>query len=128
MTRYAEVTFPDAVDVAIAALGGTGLDAHGRVPTVRPAEFIRIRRVGGAKQSPVMDGANLVIESWAGTDTAAHDNLQTARTALFAASGTVVAGTTVGRVTEFSGPGDLPDPDSDQPRVTMTIVFPCRGT
>lgn len=123
------VTFPDAVDVAIkVADAATTVPVHGRVPTNRPGAFIRIRRVGGPKQNLVMDGAQLVIESWAATDVIAHDNLQTARAALYAASGEVVNGVTIGLVEELSGPGDLPDPDSDMPRVTMTIIFPCRGT
>lgn len=128
MTRIAEVLFPDAADLAIKVVTAAGLDAHGRVPDARPTEFVRIRRVGGVKQSLVMDGAHLVVESWGDTDVIAHDNLQTARTALFAASGSVVAGTTIGFVEELGGPGDLPDPTTNQPRETMTIVFPCRGT
>lgn len=124
------ITFPDAVDTAIKVVNdapAVPVPAHGRVPDQRPAAFIRIRRVGGPKQNLVMDGAQLAVESWAATDTAAHDNLQTARAALYAASGDVVGGVTIGLVEELSGPGDLPDPDSDQPRVTMTMIFPCRG-
>jgi len=125
------VTFPDAADTAIAVVNaapGVTVEAHGKVPNPRPAEFIRIRRLGGPKQNLVMDGAQLIVEGWGATDTAAHDHVQAARAALYAASGEVVAGTTIGLVTELAGPADLPDPDSDQPRVTMTIVFPCRGS
>lgn len=125
------VTFPDAVDTAVMVVNAdpaVTVSAHGKVPAQRPAEFIRIRRVGGPKQNLVMDGAHLAIEGWGATDTAAHDHVQAARAALYAASGEVVGGVTVGLVEELAGPADLPDPDSDQPRVTMTMVFPCRGT
>lgn len=125
------VTFPDAAAIAIEVVNtdpSVTVEAHGRVPAQRPAEFIRIRRAGGPKQNLVMDGAQLVVEGWGATDVAAHDHVQAARAALYAASGEVVGGVTIGLVEELAGPADLPDPDSDSPRVTMTMVFPCRGT
>jgi len=125
------VTFPDAAAIAISVVNAhpaVTVEAHGRVPNPRPIEFIRIRRFGGPKQNLVMDGAQLTIEGWGKTDEDAHDHVQAARAALYAASGEVVDDVTVGLVEELAGPAELPDPDSDSPRVTMTMVFPCRGT
>lgn len=125
-----EVTFADAVDVAVTVLNDAigAPPAHGLVPNPRPARFYRVRRFGGPRQNRVTDGAQLRVESWGTDDTDASDMAETARHALHAASGTVVNGTTVYLVEELSGPAEMPDLESTQPRVIQNFVFPCRGT
>lgn len=100
----------------------------GKVPNPRPDTFVTVRRTGGAQANRVVDAATIVVEAWALTDTAALDLAQLARRALHEAQGTVVGDTTVYRVQELSGPAELPDPLSEQPRTTQTFTVETRGT
>lgn len=100
----------------------------GKVPNPRPATFVTVRRTGGTRQNLVADNATVVVEAYAASDTAALDLAQLARRALHSARGSVVAGTTIYRIEELSGPAELPDPLSDQPRVTQTFTVATRGS
>lgn len=130
----APVFFSDTVTV-VRTLLLDGLDDHGygsvavvsRVPNPRPTSFLRVFRTGGPRMNLVADDAQVTVEAWASTDTAAHDLLQAARGLIVAARGTVVDGTTVYRVAEVSGPAWLPDPLSDQSRYTQTFTVATRG-
>lgn len=125
---YPSVTFPDATAATIAVIDAvTAVPVRGKVPNPRPASFVTVRRTGGVKQNVVMDEATLAVECWAATDEAAHDLAQIARAALHAARGTVVGSVTLGRVSEVSGPGLLPDPLSDHSRYTQTFAVAARG-
>jgi hypothetical protein len=95
-----------------------------RVPNPRPSIFLVVRRVGGPRRNLVTDEPMVAVEAWADSDENAHDLIQQARAVLHAAIGT--AG--IYRVTEISGPGNLPDPVSDQPRYTQTFQVALRGT
>jgi hypothetical protein len=53
---------------------------------------------------------------------------QLARAVLHDLLGTVVDGVLVCKVDEFSGPVNLPDPLSDQPRYTQTFSVALRAT
>lgn len=93
----------------------------GTVPRVLPAKFIRIVRIGGPRQFPVMDTPTLSIEAWDATETAAHDLVQKARRLLWSLQGGIVNGIAVYRIEEFAGPGYLPDPDHEgRPRFVFT--------
>jgi len=123
------VLFADSVDVACTWLDELlDVDVVRKIPTERPNSFVRVRRTGGPRLNQVADGAQLTVESYAPTATAAGLLAERARQALHAASSSVVAGSTVYGVTEVSGPGELPDPLTDQPRYTQTFTFPVRGT
>lgn len=124
-----QVTFGDATTVVLAVLRTALPDvpAGARVPNPRPARFLRAFRTGGPRANLVADRPTMVVESWAGSDEAAHDLAQAARAALAAAAGSVVAGTTIYQVKEVSGPGALPD-TSGQPRWTQTFALTVRGT
>jgi hypothetical protein len=98
------------------------------VPDPRPDVFALVRRVGGVALNPVADGPMLAVESWdMGDPVAAGDRLQEIRTALHRLPGTALAGHPVYRVIEVAGPANLPDPDSDHDRYTMTVQLSIRG-
>ncbi|MDP1793726.1 MAG: hypothetical protein Q8K63_06265, partial [Acidimicrobiales bacterium] len=121
------VVFPD-VAAAVAAHLDDILDEPivTRVPNPRPPRFVLVRRVGGPRRDVVTDEATLTLEGWAEGEAEAHDLLQLARAHLHTLSGRN-NGVTTYRVAEFAGPASLPDPESSQPRYTMTISVAARG-
>lgn len=121
--------FPDAAAVVCVALvEELDVQAGTKVPNPRPTEFVLARRTGGPRLNLVADDAQISIECWAATDEAAHDLAQRARSVVHAMRGTVVDGVTVYRVAEFTGPQDLPDPISHQPRYVFTVSIAMRGS
>ena len=114
------IVFPDAVELVCdhlrIQLAPTPVVS--RVPTTRPAAFVKVTRVGGVRRNLVTDEPTLTIEAWAATEQAAHDLSQLARAHVYAMPGDG----DVYRVTEFSGPALLPDPLSDQPRFSFTVA------
>lgn len=123
------VTFPDAMAVAIAYLNANMTPpVLPRVPSPRPAEFLTVRRTGGPKRNLVTDQAQLTVESWAESDEDAHDNIQRARALLNDMPGQTLSGVPVYRVEELTGPANLPDPLSDQPRYSQSFSVALRGT
>lgn len=122
------VLFGDTTSVVCQVLAAALAEpVHARVPNPRPSTFVRVERTGGPAGNLVSDGATIVVESWATTEADAHDLAQLCRRALRQATATVVGGVTVYRVTEVSGPGRLPDPESDQARYTQTFTVRVRG-
>lgn len=98
--------------------------------TPRPAKWIRLFRTGGVASTIVTDGAQLTLECWDKTESAAKATAQQVR-ALIAAmprTGAILDGHPVQRVQEISGPQNLPDPTiPDRARYTMTLVVHLRG-
>jgi hypothetical protein len=130
----AALLFPDAVAVVNpylrVALAGAGLAVPvvSRVPNPRPSRFVRVQRTGGPEVfARVVDGAQVTVDCWAADDGAAMDLAQIARRLLHDMSGTVQSGVSVHRVVEVGGPQNLPDPDSESPRVTFTVQIQMRG-
>lgn len=128
------IVFPDVISTIIDALndqlptlGFTGVPVRSRVPAARPARFVLVFRTGGPRVNVVTDSATLTIEAWASSDTESHDLAQAARAIVNSLEGDVVGGVTVYGVNEFSGPGYLPDPESDQSRYTWTTSVNIRG-
>lgn len=127
------VVFPDAELVAVTAIraGLTSIDddtlVTNKVPADRPASFVKVFRTGGARQTMVSDFPEVTVESWAPTDTEAHDRAQLARAYVHAMRGTSPAGVPVYKVTESGGPVNLPDPDSKSQRYTFTAQISMRG-
>lgn len=124
------IAFPDAIELtatylrtALPSYGYTAIHVGAVVPNPRPTRFVRVDRVGGPRSSLVTDTPTLVIEAWAGSIPAAHALLETCRALIYALPGT----NGVSRVREFSGPGTLPDPTSNQPRATYTVQIQVRG-
>lgn len=128
------VEFPDTTTIVVnhlaSELDGAGYDigVYSDVPNPRPTEFVTVKRVGGPRRNLVADGAQLVIDAWAGDDVAAHDIAQIARSYLNAMYGEVVGGVQVYRVDELSGPGSKPDPESGQARYSFQTTVMVRGT
>jgi hypothetical protein len=123
------VDFPNAEVLLIDYLDGqVGAPVANAVPDPRPGEFVVVRRQGGIALNPVADGPLMTIESWAATDTAAEARIQLVRRKLHELQGTTLAGVPVYRVNEVGGPGNLPDPDSEQPRYTMLMQLMFRGS
>lgn len=105
---------------------GTNVPVSTRVPTSRPAQFVRILRTGGARHSLVTDAAQITVESWATSEPAAASLAQLVRALLGSAPGRVAA-VVVYRVTEFSGPANSPDPETETPRYVQTFEIHLRG-
>ena len=100
----------------------TGLYVGTIIPTTRPAEFFRVLRTGGAKETMRSEAAQITVEAWAQTEARAADLLSTARAILNAADAQLFG------VREFSGPANLPDPTTAQIRFTMSFQIRARGT
>lgn len=128
------ILFPDAVAAVIGALndqlddlGFSGVPVRSRIPNPRPSRFVRVYRTGGPLANIVTDSAQITVEAWAASDVDAHDLAQAARAIVNSLEATVTGGVTVYGVNEFSGPGYLPDPESEQPRYTWSASVNVRG-
>lgn len=122
------VVMPDAVGLLVTHLR-TVLDdpVHATIPASRPSAFVLVRRTGGPRADLIRDSAQITLEAYGPTDKAAHDLLQLARAHVHALRGEALGNSTVYRVTEFAGPGNLPDPLSDASRYTLTVQVALRG-
>lgn len=128
------IVFSDATALLVAAVGD-GLVAnsdtatvHGKVPNPRPDRFVTVRRVGGPRLLPMVDEATVQVDSWALRMDDAMDLASLVRAVMHGLRGRVVDGVTVYRVQELAGPSELPDPDSDQPRVRQNFAVMLRGS
>ena len=124
------IIFPDVIK-ALASLLRTALavPVGTNVPNPRPTAFVLLRRVGGQRRSLVVDQPTVAVEAWHANEVAATALAQLARAHIHAAVGTSLPAVgTVYRVDEFAGPASLPDPDSDQARVTFTVSIAVRGS
>ncbi|MFE2977466.1 hypothetical protein [Streptomyces sp. NPDC059258] len=132
MGRRPVIVMPDAVAVVTTYLRDA-LTAHGqpvpvvsRVPSPRPPTFVRVRRLGGAQQTPVSDRPRLDVHCWAESESAAHDLAALSRALLGDIPG-VRGGVTVYRVAEVGGPMWLPDSESSAPRYAFAVEIHMRG-
>lgn len=128
------IVFPDATSVTIDYLLDRLAEHAETIPVVkdipdpRPARFVRVLRLGGPRRNLVVDQATLAVESWDDDPAGAMDLAQLVRGLLHAAEGVTEDGTTIYTVDEFSGPAELPDPLSNQPRVTQQFSIGFRGS
>lgn len=127
------VQYPSTVAVtntylraALIAAGQT-VPVVSRVPASRPTRFVQVSRTGGPEVFRMVDGAQITVDCWAGTDADAEDLALLTRRLLHNMAGTVQSGVSVHRVIEVGGPSDLPDPVSAQPRMTFTVQIQMRG-
>ena len=98
-----------------------GKKVGAKVPDGPRGQFVLLRRVGGTWDRPVIDQASIAVEAWGATEAQAHDLCQEVRRLLHSRQGTAVSGVRIYVVEEFSGPAYLPDPESEEPRFTMTL-------
>jgi hypothetical protein len=98
------------------------------VPNPRPDSFVRVIRTGGPRANVVVDDVQLTFECWAGTTVAAAALASVVRAHVNAAQGTHVGGVWCGHVREMGGPGNLPDPSTDQYRYSWSVMAAMRGT
>lgn len=106
------------------------IKAYTKVPATRPALFQRVLRTGGVRRQIVIDNAQITLESWGNDAIAAVNLAQLTRGLMFAIDRVTYAGSTYQfyEPQEFSGPANLPDPDSDQERYTQTFSVGVRGS
>lgn len=129
------IVFPDVEAVVVSYLNAAYVArsetarASTKVPATRPTKFVRVIRTGGPADF-VIDRAQLTIEAWANKATDAMALMQLTRGLLHAIDQVTYSGRTYQFYTpqEFSGPANLPDPDSSQERYTETFSVGVRGT
>lgn len=128
------IVFPDPVGVTIdylrpvLAANGEDCPIHKTVPRKRPSRFVQVFRTGGPRSNVVVDAAQLTISCWADNAADAADLTSLTRGALEQVRSTVVDGAvTFYKVDELAGPVDLPDPQSNQARMTWSVLAYMRG-
>ncbi|MCX4606991.1 hypothetical protein [Streptomyces mirabilis] len=104
---------------------GTDVPVGTRVPDPRPARFIRLERVGGARLDLITDRPRIDVHCWGDSEEAATDLAGLARALLLAMPGW--RGVAAYDVAEVGGPNTLPDPESEQPRVAFAVEVSLRG-
>ena len=124
------IVFPDAEQLVAGYLSSQldGRPVGTRVPNPRPDRFHVVKRTGGPRATLVTDAAQLTVESWSIVESQAATDAQMARALILALPGETLDGQQVIAVTEFSGPANLPDPASGQPRYSQTLAVHLRGT
>jgi hypothetical protein len=127
------ILFPDATETCIGYLTdilpdyGETCPVIKNTPNPRPARFVQVFRTGGPRHNLVVDGAQLTVECWADTDAEAADLAALVRAALLAIRSDVIGTVTFYKVDELAGPADLPDLDSNQARMTWSVIAYVRG-
>ena len=117
------VQFPDG-ELAVCNLLRNpllGVTVVADIPSSRPAEFVRVIRTGGPRETLRSEAGIYAIEAWAQKKARAVELANKARAILNAADGQVFG------VRELAGPAYLPDPSSTQIRYTMTVQARTRG-
>lgn len=127
------VIFPDIEELLVEYLSaellemGVGVPVLTQIPAQRPESFVSVPRVGGPRRNQVVDAATISADSWALRPKAAHDLAQVVRGLIGALPGQSLGGYPIYRVTEFTGPGNLPDPRSQHARYTQAFSILIRG-
>lgn len=130
------IVFPDVEAIVISYLNAEFVSrsetarASTKVPNPRPTKFVRVLRTGGPSEHLVIDRAQLTLEAWADKATAAIALMQLVRGIMRSIDQVTYDGATYQFYApqEFSGPANLPDPDSSQERYTETFSVGVRGT
>lgn len=121
----AEFIVGTALSIKVSEILGRQVPATIDLPNPRPAEFIRVLRVGGSRRNVATWVPTLAVESWAQRKSQAWELAQLVDSLMYWF--TEVAGYAVYDVREFAGPANLPDPLTDQARYTATYAVPIRA-
>lgn len=122
------IIFPDVEALLVRVLPAlVGVPVATRVPTPRPASFVRVKRVGGPRRDYVTEEPLVVVECWAETEPDASDLGRRAQAHVFALGQTDSAGDYVRAVREVGGLQAFPDPVSKSPRYQFTVQLQTRG-
>jgi len=121
----AEQLLGDAMRAQLQATLGREIPVSTDVPDPRPQEFILLRRVGGVRRTLVTDLPTILVEAWAKTPSRAWRLAALAQGILYWF--TEIDGHAVSVDGEFSGPTNLPDGLSGQPRYTATYSVAIRA-
>jgi len=107
----------------------TTTKAYTKVPATRPASFVRVLRTGGTRDR-FIDRPTLTLESWATSAITASSLAEMVRGLMFAIDQVTYSARTYQFYDpqEFSGPANLPDPDSGMERYTETFSVGVRAT
>lgn len=123
------IVFPDTEDAVVSYLDGlVAVPVGTKVPKVRPASFVRVLLVGGYQPTLVTQVARFAVECWADLPSQAIDLAQQVGALLSAATRDGLMGSVlVSHMSVISGPQNLPDPESNQRRITATYEFHFRA-
>ena len=120
-------TAPPVVQAGVAILQTTfpSIPVSPMMPLTRPAQFIRIDRVGGGQFNLATELARLLVECWVHETAGGYGSAETlandARHALYASAGTTQAGIFIRAWRNEDGPVNFPDPDvTDMTRFQFT--------
>jgi hypothetical protein len=125
------IAFPSAEAIAVGYVRsrltdrGVAATVATKVPAVRPAYLVKVRRIGGVTANLVTDAPMLVFDCWAPTEIAAEDLSRVVRAEILAMPGQSDSCT---HVDEVGGPVNQPDPDSNSPRYVFTVIIHIRGS
>lgn len=120
--------FPDVVALVVSSLAlEVDVPVVSRIPNPRPAEFIRVSRVGGTRRNQVTDAGLVVVEAWATSEADAADLGEAARSLVHSLEQTTVGGYWVRRVREIGGLQSYPDGPTNTPRYQFTAQIDTRG-
>jgi hypothetical protein len=99
-----------------------------RVPNPRPARFVVLRELGGARHTMVSRQVQLGLEAWSTDDNEAKDLGSLTYSLIHSMANTTVDGVVIYGTTDIAGLSSLPDPVSLTPRYVATIAINYRGT
>jgi len=113
----AEVLISDDIEAALVPYlrDQLGVPVVTRVPHERPAEFVRISRLGGNRRIMIQDQAMVGVWAWADTLERASILGRHAEGLLFALEGLRLGQSFVYSVVSIVGPTMTADPDTDSP-------------
>lgn len=121
MAEY--IAEPDAEAVVVTFLSSE-LTVGTKVPKVRPAVFVRVRKVGGFRRGLVTFRPRFTVEGIANSEVAALGAVREAGALLWQAATVGVMGSTpVGDLNEISLPQNLPDPSLGEGVYRYTATY-----
>jgi hypothetical protein len=88
--------------------------------------MVKVNRTGGPRLDLVREQAQVTFECWDAELQDAHDLAQLVRGLIWVMPGRYAATTTY-KVGELGGLANLPDPATENPRYTFTVLITTRG-
>ncbi|GGX01914.1 hypothetical protein [Streptomyces chryseus] len=126
------IGFPDSVEIysryvrETMANRGDPVHVGAKVPSPRPARFVRVQRIGGARLDRVTDRPRLDVHCWGTTEAQAWDLVKVVRALTFVMPGW--RGVVAYDVNEVGGPNLLEDAATSLPRYAFAVDVSLRGT